>query len=660
MKKLLPLLLSAVLLISMLCVGTVGMALRADAASVVSTGRGGDAPAVVADSVTALAGQTVQVALRVQNNPGIVALRASVSYDSSVLTLTNIEGADFADVAFSPLDNNPITVNWVDSIHPDVTEDGVLALLTFAVAEGARAGSYPLTVSIPDPDDVFNYAMETVSMDAVSGGVSVVTYTPGDINGDTKVNIRDLGLFQQYLNGWDVQVIEAAADVNGDNKLNIRDLGTLQQFLNGWDVTLKYGGVDMNTTTTVKRPTATELLEQVPDELDGTKITMLLWWNVGIDDTQKAEAFKDATGIQVKYNTQAMNKYQTNLASMIMAGSPPSTAAIINEWYPTPMTRGLMQPISNTGWDFTDTNTYATSLMDQFGYKGQQYGIAIKGSTMSTFQVMFFNKEILQKCGVTEDPYTLWKAGNWNWDTFLDIAKKCTKPKEGLSGVSVVGSYSWMLSAGQDFVKSDITGLKNNIKSSEVLNAWYWNWDLTYTHKVVDTSFTGQMPFFQGKAAMLGAGSYMMQAAADRTNYVPQNMKSEWSVVPFPSPAGMNVAACDGTVWGFPSKVTGDKLQAAAWYLRYYLDDYNNPDMRDDFYPTDHPECWEVTNWLWDQKIQSYNSVGVLTYGGEYTAYSIQYSLIDEADTKTKLKSNLDKWYSVLDANIAKIESEME
>ena len=661
MKKLLPLLLSAVLLVSMLCVGTVGMALRADAAPVVSTGRGGDAPAVVADSVTALAGQTVQVALRVQNNPGIVALRANVAYNSSVLTLMNIEGADFADAAFSPLDNNPITVNWVDSIHPDVTEDGVLALLTFAVAEGARAGSYPLTVSIPDPDDVFNYAMETVSMDAVSGGVSVVTYTPGDINGDTKVNIRDLGLFQQYLNGWDVQVIEAAADVNGDNKLNIRDLGTLQQFLNGWNVELKYGGVDMNTTTTVKRPTTSELLEQVPDELNGTKINMLIWWTEGGDDTQKAKDFWDATGIQVKYNTQAMDKYQTNLAAMIMAGNPPAAAAIINEWYPQPITRGLMQPISNTGWDFTDTNTYATSLMDQFGYKGKQYGIAVKGSTNCTFQVMFYNKNILKACGVTEDPYTLWKAGNWNWDTFLNIAKKCTKPKEGLSGVSVVGSYSWMLSAGQDFVKSDITGLKNNIKSSEVLNAWYWNWDLTYTEKVVDTSFTGQIPFFQGKAAMLGAGSYMMQAEASRTNYVPQNMKTnEWSVVPFPSPAGMSVAACDGTVWGFPAKVTGDKLQAATWYLRYYLDDYNHPNMRDDFYPTDHPECWEVMNWLWDQPIQSYNSVGVLTYGGEYTAYSIQYSLIDEADTKARLKSNLDSWYSVLDANIAKIESEME
>ena len=65
------------------------------------------------------------------------------------------------------------------------------------------------------------------------------THTPGDVNNDGKVNVRDLGLLQQFLNGWDVTIITAAGDVNGDGKVNVRDLGLLQQFLNGWDVTLK-------------------------------------------------------------------------------------------------------------------------------------------------------------------------------------------------------------------------------------------------------------------------------------------------------------------------------------------------------------------------------------------------------------------------------------
>ena len=328
---------------------------------------------------------------------------------------------------------------------------------------------------------------------------------------------------------------------------------------------------------------------------------------------------------------------------MVMAQNSPDIAAIINEWYPQPITRKLMQPISNVkGWNFKDDSVYATSLMDQFSHQGENYGVAIKGSVNTTFHVMFFNKNILRQCDVKQDPYTLWKAGNWNWDTCLQIAQQCTKPNNGQYGMTITGHYAWMLSAGQDFVKSTKAGLKNNIKSAGVLDAWNYNWDLIYTHKVVDTSYTGQIPFYQGKAAMLGAGSYMMQANTS-SNYVPQNMaEGSWGVVPFPSPAGMTVSACEGTVWGF---------------LRYYLDDYNNPIVREDFYPND--ECWEVMRHMWDQTIQSYNSVGVLTYGGEHNAYTIQYSLIDEADTKAKLKSNLDTWYSVLHANIAKIENEL-
>ncbi len=62
---------------------------------------------------------------------------------------------------------------------------------------------------------------------------------PGDANGDGKVNVRDLGLLQQHLNGWDVTLEEIACDVNADGKVNVRDLGLLQQHLNGWDVELK-------------------------------------------------------------------------------------------------------------------------------------------------------------------------------------------------------------------------------------------------------------------------------------------------------------------------------------------------------------------------------------------------------------------------------------
>ncbi len=54
----------------------------------------------------------------------------------------------------------------------------------------------------------------------------------GDANGDGKINNKDLGLLQQYLNDWDVTIDKKAADLNDDGKVNNRDLGMLQQQLN--------------------------------------------------------------------------------------------------------------------------------------------------------------------------------------------------------------------------------------------------------------------------------------------------------------------------------------------------------------------------------------------------------------------------------------------
>ena len=58
----------------------------------------------------------------------------------------------------------------------------------------------------------------------------------GDVNGDGKTNVMDLGLLQRHLNNWNVTIVESAADINGDGKINVMDLGLLQRLLNGWQV----------------------------------------------------------------------------------------------------------------------------------------------------------------------------------------------------------------------------------------------------------------------------------------------------------------------------------------------------------------------------------------------------------------------------------------
>ena len=405
-------------------------------------------------------------------------------------------------------------------------------------------------------------------------------------------------------------------------------------------------------TTTVITTKPTTVLAQVPAELSGTKIKMMTWQNVTAADTAKATAFKDATGILVSYETVEKDTYQSNLTAKVMANNAPAMAAIINEWYPLPITRGLMQPIKNTGWDYSDP-IYATAMMDQFAYKGERYGIALKGSAKVNLQVMFFNKKTMQSFGVTKDPYELWKDGQWNWDTCIEVAQKCTNAKQDKYGLTTMTFNYWMLSAGQDFVLSDANGLVNNMKSTQLLESWYHAWDMIYKHKVVPTYFIQQQNiFYNGSVAMLGADSSYMLTGSDG---VPDHMTDEWGVVPFPSPKGQSaVSACEGVVWGFPTKVSGKPLQAAMWYLRYYLDDGANASQ--DLYPQE--DCFEVLNWMWNQPIQSFNSYATITYSGKHSANFMMTGLVDETYIRARVKAELESWYEDTQASIDAIQAE--
>ncbi len=157
MKRILAFGLSLLLLLGLLPVSA--FAAETDPAFVVSGGK--------ADN-----GETVEVTVSVANNPGIVSLKVQVGYDSDALELTGIAGQDYADVSFGPLTNNPIAVNWLDSLNPNNTTDGVVAVLTFTVLDTAVYEETPITLTY-NPNDVFDYDYNNVSFSVVNGSVTV-------------------------------------------------------------------------------------------------------------------------------------------------------------------------------------------------------------------------------------------------------------------------------------------------------------------------------------------------------------------------------------------------------------------------------------------------------------------------------------------------------
>ena len=77
---------------------------------------------------------------------------------------------------------------------------------------------------------------------AMLGEESEPDFTPGDIDGNGKVNLNDLVSLAQHVAGWDVEVNTYALDVNDDKSVDLKDVNHLAQHLAGWS------GVDLSET----------------------------------------------------------------------------------------------------------------------------------------------------------------------------------------------------------------------------------------------------------------------------------------------------------------------------------------------------------------------------------------------------------------------------
>lgn len=194
----------------------------------------------VISDVSARAGSTIKVDINIKNNPGITAFNFVVDFPTEVLTLTNVEYKDlFSSRALGSKNlTSPFTISWFSAGSEDETANGVIATLTFLVKENVEAGNYPITLTY-DEDNVFDSSFVNVRFAVDNGKISVVDYISGDVNGDTKVNMKDVVLLQQHLNSWNVEFDMDAANVNADSSVNMKDLVLLQQYLNGWNVELK-------------------------------------------------------------------------------------------------------------------------------------------------------------------------------------------------------------------------------------------------------------------------------------------------------------------------------------------------------------------------------------------------------------------------------------
>lgn len=202
-----------------------------------TTSSGDSTPIISVESTTASPGSTVDVDVTIQNNPGVLGATIKFTYGSD-LTLVDATAGD----AFSALTItkpgvyvSPCNFTWDgQDIDESDIKDGVILTLTFEVSESAKTGVTQAVEVSYTPGNIVDADLTAVTATTVSGGVTVINYTPGDVNGDDTVNTTDIILLRREITGgYDVSINEAAADVNADGNINTTDIILMRRYITG-------------------------------------------------------------------------------------------------------------------------------------------------------------------------------------------------------------------------------------------------------------------------------------------------------------------------------------------------------------------------------------------------------------------------------------------
>ena len=230
-------------IISMILAGTLMLL----SISVPCGAQGAQTPTVAASIVEAKAGETVDVEISLENNPGIVAMTLKVEYDTEALTLLAVADAGvFGAQSHKPEMESPYTLVWCnDTATENYMIEGTIATLTFKVNEAAVTGeTYPVSLSYSYKSyDIFDKDLNRIEFAVADGAVTIVEdeippaseVLLGDVNGDDTINGKDINDLKRAVAGN--LALEGdryiAANVYIDDKINGMDVNNLARYLAG-------------------------------------------------------------------------------------------------------------------------------------------------------------------------------------------------------------------------------------------------------------------------------------------------------------------------------------------------------------------------------------------------------------------------------------------
>lgn len=131
-------------------------------------------PTVYIQSVQASPGDTIQIPVKIYNNPGINGMQLNISYDTKLTLVSAENGTALSSLYFTPpgLYANPSKFLW-DGISGNDTGNGIVLNLSFDVPENAKSGEKYIINAESPVGSVYDSDFNDVSYDIVSGSIKI-------------------------------------------------------------------------------------------------------------------------------------------------------------------------------------------------------------------------------------------------------------------------------------------------------------------------------------------------------------------------------------------------------------------------------------------------------------------------------------------------------
>ena len=205
-------------------------------------------PTFSIESNWAMPGSTVNVDVKVKNNPGLISTNLVFSLPDGVAVVGATEGDAFSALTMTaPAQlgrgeevTGTCRFAWFSSdIDADDIKDGIILSLEVKIAEDTQLGN-ELEIGISSEyGDSLGKDGNPIQVQTVGGNITVIDYTPGDVNQDGRVNMQDVVLLSRYIvdgcttdpNGYNITLKAEAADINADGRINMQDVVNLSRYI---------------------------------------------------------------------------------------------------------------------------------------------------------------------------------------------------------------------------------------------------------------------------------------------------------------------------------------------------------------------------------------------------------------------------------------------